>query len=129
MQVGAVDHFILIYKRAYARLCIGLAIKLQDFLRARQFFWSGRKHSVDDRDLIGMDGPLAIETHARSFAGIVLALLQITELQGYAVNHIKPRGPRSSHGLGLGIMVKSKLLPNRLPRTDVPAIVSHAKDQ
>src|SRR6185437_16826406 len=59
----------------------------------------------------------------------MLALIEIAKLQGDAIQHVNTCGARSSHGLGLGIVIECKLFAHRAASTDVAGIIDHAKNQ
>src|SRR5258708_14599769 len=92
------------------------------------FISSGGVCFVDDIDLRGVNGPFAIETHARSHLCITTAGFIVTNRQRDAIDDGDAGRSSSGDAFGFGIVVVEELLSAQFPGAYVPCEICHAEN-
>ena len=54
--------------------------------------WVGREHLVDDRDLVGVQRPLAVVAEDAGAHRVVAQRVELTDLEERTVDHLQPVG-------------------------------------
>src|SRR5262245_44397975 len=86
-QTGGIDHLVFINERAQTSVAAGCIVRVHDFPGSDQFLLRGCERTIDDWNLVGMNGPLSVKAHARRRAGVMLALFRSAQMRGYAINY------------------------------------------